>query len=210
MPVETEIKFRLDDLADLADPTDPTGLAALTQRLQAAGFTLQTPRAFESNVLYDTPDRLIRARTEILRIRNYAGHWTLTHKRLPEEDPGPNLSQDTHKHRIETETEISDGEALAHVFLSLGLIPAFRYEKWRTEWRSGEGHCVVDETPIGNYAELEGPDEWIDLAAARLGIDPSHYITLSYGRLFDQWREKHDCSAQNLTFADVAGLGSEL
>jgi adenylate cyclase class 2 len=201
MPVETEIKFRLDDLAD---HHDPTGLATLTARLEAAGFTLVTPRNFESNVLYDTPDRQMRARTEILRIRNYAGRWTLTHKRLPDEGPG----EDTHKHRIETETEISDGEALAGVFLSLGLVPAFRYEKWRTEWRSGEGHCVVDETPIGNYAELEGPDEWIDQAAARLGIDRSRYITLSYGRLFEQWREQHNSSAEDLTFADVGCLGS--
>jgi len=200
MPVETEIKFRVDDLAG---PEGLAGLAALTQRLQVAGFTLETPRTFESNVLYDTPDRQMRARTEILRIRSYGGRWTLTHKRLPDEDPGADLSQATHKHRIETETEISDGEALAQVFLSLGLVPAFRYEKWRTEWSSGEGHCVVDETPIGNYAELEGPDEWIDRAAARLGIDHSQYITLSYGRLFDQWREQHNSSAEDLSFAAI-------
>ena len=188
MAIETEIKFRVDHLADL------------TARLQAAGFTLQTPRAFESNVLYDTPDRQMRARTEILRIRSYAGRWTLTHKRLPDEGPG----EDTHKHRIETETEISDGDALAQVFLSLGLAPAFRYEKWRAEWTDGEGHCVVDETPIGNYAELEGPAAWIDETAARLGIDPSQYITLSYGRLFDLWREQHTSAAEDLTF-DAAG-----
>jgi adenylate cyclase class 2 len=188
MPVETEIKFRVDDLPDL------------THRLQAAGFTLQTPRNFESNVLYDTPDRRMRARTEILRIRRYAGRWTVTHKRLPDVGPG----EDTHKHRIETETEVSDGNALAEVFVSLGLVPAFRYEKWRTEWRLGEGHCVVDETPIGNYAELEGSAEWIDRAAARLAVDPSAYITLSYGRLFDLWREEHASSAQDLTFAAIA------
>lgn len=187
MPVETEIKFRVDDLAGLA------------VRLEAAGFVLQTPRAFESNVLYDTPDRRMRARTEILRIRSYDGRWTVTHKRLPDQGPG----EDSHKHRIETETEVADGEALAQVFLSLGLVPAFRYEKWRTEWRSGEGHCVVDETPIGNFAELEGSDGWIDQAAARLGIDPAQYITLSYGRLFDLWREAHNSAAQDLTFAAV-------
>lgn len=185
MPVETEIKFRVDDLDGLA------------HRLQAAGFSLQTPRSFESNVLYDTPDRQLRARTEILRIRDYAGHCLLTHKRLPDIGPG----EDTHKHRIETETEVSDGDALAEVFVSIGLVPAFRYEKWRTEWRSGEGHCVVDETPIGNYAELEGPGEWIDRAAASLGIDPAQYITLSYGRLFDLWRQEHSSNAQDLTFA---------
>jgi adenylate cyclase class 2 len=191
MPVETEIKFRLDTLADLA---------GLSQRLEAAGFTLQTPRAFESNVLYDTPDRRMRARTEILRIRSYAGRWTVTHKRLPDVGPG----EDTHKHRIETETEVSDGEAMAGVFLSLGLVAAFRYEKWRTEWSDGEGHCVVDETPIGNYAELEGSAAWIDETAARLGIDPAQYITLSYGRLFDLWREQHNSAAQDLTFVAVA------
>jgi len=187
MPIETEIKFRVDDLS------------GLSKQLEAAGFRLLTPRAFESNVLYDTPDRAMRARTEILRIRNYAGHCTVTHKRLPDDGPG----EDTHKHRMENETEVADGAALEQIFLSLGLVAAFRYEKWRTEWTDGEGHCVVDETPIGNYAELEGSAEWIDRAAARLCIDPAQYITLSYGRLFDLWCEQHNSTAQDLTYAAV-------
>jgi len=191
MPIETEIKFRAEDLPGLA------------HRLQAAGFRLQTPRSFESNVLYDTPDRQMRARTEILRIRSYAGRWTVTHKRLPVSGPG----EDRHKHRIETETEVSDGAAMAEVFLSLGLVAAFRYEKWRTEWSDGEGHCVVDETPIGDYAELEGSSEWIDRIAARLGVEPAQYLTLSYGRLFDLWREEHSSVAEDLTFAAVAQCG---
>ena len=192
MTIETEIKFRVADLA------------ALAQRLEAVGFTLQTPRTFESNVLYDTPDRQMRVRTEILRIRSYAGRWTLTHKRLPDGAPGPDQSEDRHKHRVETETEIADGNALAEVFLSLGLVAAFRYEKWRTEWTDDEGHCVVDETPIGDYAELEGSAEWIDRAAVRLGVDASEYLTLSYGRLFEVWCEQHCSAAQDLTFAAIS------
>jgi adenylate cyclase, class 2 len=184
MAVETEIKFRVDDLAALED------------KLKAAGFKLVTPRSFESNVLYDTADRRLRARTEILRIRSYAGKWTLTHKRLPDHGPG----EDRHKHRIETETEIADGRALAEVFRSLGLSAAFRYEKWRTEWADGEGHCVVDETPIGKFAELEGDGDWIDRASARLGVDRSRYSTLSYGRLFEQWCADHKSDARDLTF----------
>ena len=188
MAIETEIKFRIADLSSLA------------QRLQAAGFRLETPRSFESNVLYDTQDRLMRARTEILRIRSYAGRWTLTHKRIP---PG-NSAESPHKHRIETETAIADGDSLANVFLSLGLVAAFRYEKWRTEWSDGEGHCVVDETPIGNYAELEGSPEWIDRTAKRLGVDPAEYLTLSYGRLFEMWRQQHGSSAEHLTFHAIS------
>jgi adenylate cyclase class 2 len=62
---------------------------------------------------------------------------------------------------------------------------------------------VVDETPIGNFAELEGSAEWIDRTAARLRVDPAEYMTLSYGRLFEQWREQHHSTAQDLTFAAV-------
>jgi len=194
--VETEIKFRV------------AGLEGLGQRLRAAGFHVETPRAFESNVLYDTPDRRMRARTEILRIRSYAGRWTVTHKRLPDSMAGPDHAPDhlgeRLKQRIETETEVSDGAALAEIFVSLGLVAAFRYEKWRTEWTDGEGHCVVDETPIGDYAELEGPADWIDRTAAKLGVSENDYLTLSYGRLFDLWRQEHNAAAEDLTFAAVA------
>ncbi len=188
MAIETEIKFRVNDVVGLAE------------RLKNAGFNLQTAREFESNVLYDTPDRQMRARTEILRLRKYAGRWLLTHKRLP--DSG--LGEDTHKHRVETETEISNGDALEQVFISLGLVAAFRYEKWRSEWTDGEGHCVIDETPIGDYAELEGAAEWIDKAAVKLQVARSEYITLSYGRLFELWRDEHRSNANDLTFAAVA------
>lgn len=189
--VETEIKFRVGNLADL------------DRKLQQAGFHLDTPRTFESNVLYDTSDRRLRARTEIIRIRVYGGKTTLTHKRLPDNGPG----EDRHKHRIETETQVSDGKALAEVFQSLGLVPAFRYEKWRTEWSDGVGHCVVDETPIGNFAELEGEPGWIDQIAVRLGVPHSEYMTLSYGRLFEQWREEHHSTAEHLTF-DAIGAAA--
>ncbi|HEY3626744.1 MAG TPA: class IV adenylate cyclase [Terracidiphilus sp.] len=185
--VETEIKFRVGDLGELS------------RRLEQAGFRVETPRTFESNVLYDTPDRRMRSRTEILRIRTYGGKCTLTHKRLPDNGPG----EDRHKHRVETETEVSDGKALAEVFQSLGLVPAFRYEKWRSEWSDGEGHCVVDETPIGNFAELEGEAAWIDKVAARLGVSHSEYMTLSYGRLFEQWREEHHSAAEHMTFQAI-------
>ena len=140
------------------------------------------------------------SRTEIFRIRQYNGQCVLTHKRIPDNGIG----EDRHKHRIETETQVEDGEALATVFKSLNLLPAFRYEKWRTEWSDGVGHCVVDETPIGNYAELEGTSEWIDQAAMRLGVEREEYLTLSYGRLFDLWRIEHNSLAEHLTFSAIS------
>jgi adenylate cyclase class 2 len=186
--IETEIKFRVADAA------------ALETRLRETGFQLITPRSFESNTLYDTPDRQLRVKRELVRIRNYAGHWLLTHKRVP--DSG--IGEDRHKHRVETETELSDGAALAEVFASVGLVPVFRYEKWRAEWSDDTGHCVVDETPLGIYAELEGPADWIDRVASKLDVADHDRLTLSYGRLFEQWRERTGSSAEDLTFDALA------
>jgi adenylate cyclase class 2 len=47
--------------------------------------------------------------------------------------------------------------------------------------------AVVDETPVGNYIELEGGAEWIDRWAAALGYGAAEYITLSYGSLYLEW-----------------------
>ena len=190
--IETEIKFRVADTA------------ALEAKLASIGFQLITPRSFESNVLYDTPDRSLRLKRELVRIRNYNNRWLLTHKRVP--DSG--IGEDRHKHRVETETELTDGAALAEVFASVGFVPVFRYEKWRTEWSDDRdhdgGHCVVDETPLGVFAELEGAPEWIDRIALQLVIAAEERLTLSYGRLFEEWKEQTGSAAQDLTFADVA------
>jgi adenylate cyclase, class 2 len=185
--IETEIKFRVSDIAELE------------AMLSSMSFHLDTPRSFESNTLYDTPDRRLRVKRELVRIRQYAGHWLLTHKRVP--DSG--IGEDRHKHRVETETELSNGDALAEVFASIGFVPVFRYEKWRTEWSDATGHCVIDETPLGTFAELEGAPDWIDSIAQKLGIAPEDRMTLSYGRLFEQWKEQTGSTAQDLTFASV-------
>jgi adenylate cyclase class 2 len=187
MPLEIEVKFRVPDPA------------ALTRRLNDAGFHEETPRTFERNILYDTPDRRLRAQQTILRVRKYGDRWIVTHKCLPRNyDPAT-----PHKHREETETEVQDGEAIGQIFSQLGFQPAFVYEKWRTEFSDSTGHCVLDETPIGVYAELEGPSEWIDETSRKLSIDPTALITLSYGRLFDQWRQATGSSTQNLTFDEI-------
>jgi adenylate cyclase, class 2 len=187
--VEIEVKFRIQNLPELE------------ARLRSLDFQVITPRTFERNTLYDTPDRKLRSKQSILRIRKYGDRWVLTHKCLPNDhDPAAR-----HKHRIETETEVADGEALGTVFVQLGYHPVFVYEKWRAEYADASGHCVLDETPIGAFAELEGPEEWIDAVSARLGLDPSALLTLSYGRLFDNWCRETASPARDMTFAAVQG-----
>lgn len=184
--IETEVKFRVEDVARLED------------RLRAAGFRRETPRTFERNVLYDTPERRLRLDRQILRIRQYGEKWVLTHKAIPAEgDTG------TYKQRIETETTIGDGNTVAAIFASLGYTPAFTYEKYRTEWSDETGHCVIDETPLGTFAELEGPEDWIDRTAAAIDVNASDLTNLSYGRMFEIWKERTGSPVNDLTFAEI-------
>jgi len=163
------------------------------------GFHLITERTFESNTLYDSFDRVLRGRKQILRLRRYGPLCTLTHKRQAEGDDGTSR----YKTRVETETVLEDHDAMAEVFAQLGYDPVFRYEKFRTEWQSGDGKLVLDETPIGIWAELEGQPEWIDEMLQRLGVATDQCSTDSYGKLFLKWKDATASPANNLTFDEA-------
>ncbi len=172
---------------------------ALARRLRHAGFHITTPRTHERNVLYDLPSQMLRRRGELLRLRRYGNAWTFTHK-----------SRGTvgrHKSRVETETRIEDGAKLDTILRVLGLAPSFRYEKFRTEWTDGSGHVVVDETPIGDLAEIEGPPRWIDATARALLVAPADYITDSYAALFFAWKRRTGSPAKEMTFRAVGRPG---
>lgn len=209
---EIELKFPIMDLAQLQ------------ARLPVLGFQLDTPRTFEQNTLYDTPGRSLRLSKQILRLRRYGDLWTVTHKRQPNSSTSGDPTR--YKIRLETETRIDDGPALGAIFEHLGYAPVFRYEKFRTEWSqvtpaidgplftdaalaaevpapAPRCHLVLDETPIGDYAELEGPPMWIDETLARLEVDPATCITDSYGRLFLAWKARTGSPAENLTYDEI-------
>ncbi len=182
-PREIEIKFLLNDLKEME------------RRLRRAGFRRQTPRTHEMNTLYDLPSGELRARGDVLRLREYRGKWKLTHKTRGKAG--------RHKSRVENETGVSDGAAMEAILLALGYQPTFRYEKLRTEWTDGAGHVVLDETPIGNFGEIEGPSRWIDRTARSLDLRPADYITDSYVGLFTRWKEQTGSPARHMTFKNV-------
>src|SRR5438132_3496056 len=108
-----------------------------------------------------------------------------------------------HKTRTETETKIADGRQMEVILRALGYVPTVRYEKFRAEWEGGKGHVVVDETPIGNFGEIEGPARWIDETAGRLGIQRSDYITDTYAGLFFSWKRRTRSPANEMTFSAI-------
>lgn len=177
---EIEVKFLVKEIE------------TLRRSLLSCGFRERTPRTHEMNTLYDTPGRDLRSRGELLRIRNYRDQCTLTHK-----SKGTTAR---HKSRQEIETAVANGNNLDAIFRALGYTPSFRYEKFRAEWTDGKGHVVIDETPIGNFAEIEGSPDWIDRVASSLGISEDDYITKNYAALFFEWKERTHSKADEMTW----------
>jgi len=183
MAKEIEIKFRVADGR------------LLTRALRRAGFRQITPSTHEMNTLYDLPGQKLRKRGEMLRLRKYGEKWLLTHKAKG--------TKGRHKVRAERETAIENGEQMDAILRALGFIPSFRYEKYRAEWSDGQGHVVVDETPIGNFGEIEGAARWIDRTARALGIAHSDYITQTYAPMFFAWKRRSRSPADEMTFRAV-------
>jgi adenylate cyclase, class 2 len=182
---ETEVKLRV-----------PEERSAF-ERIRAAGFQVSVPREFEANILYDTEDRALLRQGMLLRLRQAGEREVITWKgRMV---PGP------HKSRPELETTVGSLRTVAQILGELGYQPTFRYEKFRTEFRAaeGEGVVVLDETPIGTYLELEGPGEWIDETAAKLGFSRTDYVLDSYGTLYRNYCAERGLQPKDMTFASV-------
>jgi adenylate cyclase class 2 len=187
-PQEVEIKFLISDMK------------ALERMLLELGFREVTPSTHEVNTLYDLPGQKLRRKGELLRLRKYGDNWRLTHK--------AKVKLGKHKSRGELETGVSDGKQMDAMLRALGYSPAFTYEKFRSEWSDDEGHVVLDRTPLGNVAEIEGKSRWIDRIARELGVKPADYITKSYAELFFDWKRKTDSKAENMTFREVGKAGT--
>jgi adenylate cyclase class 2 len=165
--------------------------------LRAAGFSVSKRRVFEANTLFDTARGALRRKGSLLRVRKSGPVGILTYKST--------ATIGKYKEREELEVEVSDPRRLSEMLTRMEFVPAFRYEKFRTEYRRpGErGAAMLDETPIGVYLELEGAPGWIDRNARRLGFAESDYSTASYGGLYGEYCRRHGLPVTNMTFTRV-------
>jgi adenylate cyclase class 2 len=164
---EIEIKLRLRG-----------ELSKVRRALRDLGFRVSKSRLHEYNLLLDTANRSLRSHGKLIRVRHVGTHALLTYKGLTE--------QGRYKKRHEIEVVLPDASKVEQIFNEIGYHPIFRYEKFRTEFTKppNTGKIMLDETPIGNYMEIEGSPRWIDSTARLLGFSTGDYITRSYGYLY--------------------------
>jgi adenylate cyclase class 2 len=196
MKHETEVKLVISCLP-----------AEARRRIEEAGGRIEHGRVFEDNCLYDDPVLTLTRAGQVLRLRRAApagietpaaaasasrprlplpgaassstGAW-LTFKEPAGRDEG------RYKVRGEAETAVEDADNLDTMLQRLGYRIIYRYQKYRTTFRAGSLEICLDETPIGDFLELEGEPDAIDAFAATLGYAPPDYIALSYRGLQEQ------------------------
>lgn len=192
MYTETEIKLPFKSLEEAHQK-----VANLKPRLQKE-------RHFEDNYVLDTSDLSVRNSGCLLRVRIISSadrescvrtQGILTFK-------GTLQIHDGLRNREEIECIVNPPETFLKIFERLGYSLKFRYQKYRTIYsiEQMQIHICVDETPIQNYFELEGPAEEIHEIAAKLGYSREQYITESLGQLYYQWCKERGIESSNLVF----------
>ena len=187
MDQEIEVKYYLQDLA------------AFRQRLLSAGAFLTQPRVKEINLRFDTPQRDLSQKAQVLRLRqDEAAHLTFK---------GPGALEGGVLSRQEIEFEVSDFAAARRFLEALGYRVFTTYEKIRENFTLAGVQVSLDEMPFGNFTELEGPNpEAIRKLAESLGLAWERRIAMSYLELFARLKARLALPFDDLTFEAFQAL----
>jgi adenylate cyclase class 2 len=180
--VETEIKIPVADLA------------AVRGRLLDAGAERISMPHLEQNILFDDPGGAFSSSGCALRLRLAGGAAIVTFK-------GPVQARGVVKSREEIETRVDDAGVVEEIFRRLGFVRRFRYEKRREEFKFLACEIALDETPIGNFVEVEGEADPIRDAVARLSLSESDAVLHSYAGLYRRERERNPSLPPDMLFS---------
>lgn len=139
-------------------------------------------RWFESNEVFDDPERSLKAKGTLLRLRGKQGRFVLTLKRASK------TASTMAKVYEESETEVADPAPLREILVGLGYAPVLRYEKVREKWRLHGCEVCLDLLPFGSFAEIEGDEAGIQACAQALALPPQTASTATYHDLNRAWR----------------------
>ena len=166
--IEIEVKLKINNIEDLKI------------RIKDLNFLNIQKRGFEKNIVFEHPQLKLKNKGQLLRLRKTGQKSVFTLKK----PDGIKPEKQNYKIRREIETEIKDYDKLKIILDFLGFKPYFIYEKYREIYKKRNTQIMIDETPIGNYIEIEGTAADIDQTAGLLGFKKKEYITKSYFTLF--------------------------
>jgi adenylate cyclase class 2 len=158
---EIEVKIRIDDPK------------AIREKVIGLGAVVARDRHLECSSLFDFDPPVLHPGHRTLRLRTAGKRATLTFKGEPQKSR-------SFKVREEFETQVRNPKELRTILKALGLRETFAYKKHRTVLRKSRLTITIDETPVGNFIELEGERHEITRFARALGFGRADFITRSY------------------------------
>lgn len=184
---EREVKFYIQDMEQLAE------------RLNLTGADLIQPRHLERNLRLDTIDGQLKAKGQILRLRQDS-QARVTYKANTQNEGGV-------LYRTEIEFVVDDFEVARKLFAALGYQDAGLYEKYRRVYRLGAVDVMLDELPFGHFVEIEAPaNPLIEGVAQMLRLDWTASIDAHYLGLFERIMAQTGHPFADATFANFAGM----
>lgn len=167
-------------------------LKAVKKSLEAAKAIPLSLRVYERNVRYDSADGALTAAGIVLRLRR--DHATrLTYKSDASVERGI-------VSRFEAEVEVYDFDAMDAILKRLGYEVALVYEKYRTAYTLEGVQIVLDELPFGNFTEIEGEAEMIELVIDELGLGGAQRMAGSYVDIFWDVKARLGLDTRDCTF----------
>lgn len=168
---ETEVKFKIEDPKKIKEKLIQSGA-------KSKGETL------EENFCFDTHEKKFYNHDQLMRLRRDKTGITLTFK-------GAKEFHGKIKKREEIEVKVSDFDNMKIILERLGLITARVYEKKREAFDYNQTEIVFDKVPfIGDYLEIEGPEEKILETVKLLGLKEEEALNYTYGQLAEEWFKK--------------------
>jgi adenylate cyclase class 2 len=171
MYTEIEAKLKVQSLEEIKHKLIELGAEFLQEQLQ-------TDYHFDdANMTLQKTDRCLRLRRSAYGGVDRNERFFLTYKGAKEKS--------SFKKRQEIEIEVKDSDSVLRLFSALGYEKVLVIQKKRLTWRLGDCEVALDELPlIGNFVEIEGPDEEkISDVQRSLGLSGLPHIKNSYQAL---------------------------
>ncbi len=176
--IEREIKYFVDDFSPYRERL------ADIDAVRIAAF-------FEDNIIFDNEGETLRKEGKLFRLRK-SDTVSITFK-----DP---VERARFKIMEEYEIVVSDFDTAEKIITSLGFHRVFRYQKKREIYTLRGTHILLDETPIGNYIEIEGEEDFIVQLSEQLSLPLNRETSKNYMELYREHCERNNLEPSDMVF----------
>jgi len=176
--IETEIKIKVQDLH------------SVKRKIKQKGGIYESS-FFEDNIVFDDAHGTLFKKRYLLRLRK-SDRVTVTVK-TP-------MEKGRYKVMQEYEIEVSDFDQTLNILNVLGYHKVFRYQKMREIFSFQRTKVFLDDTPIGNFVEIEGKGKDIEHTAKLLDLDFEKKITKNYIEVYLDYCRESGCEPGDMVF----------